>query len=115
MNGFTDRLLIEARDAGIRQEKAAAMDLSYNLERYCTPSWLVSELVKGYNHYAKTSNNTQKTYEYLRQTFTSTKGESHQLISNVIASHIPSQEYDFSKTMFQSKDPENDVKRAYII
>jgi len=110
MPSFTDKLLIQARNDSIRMEQLAAQDLLQNFEKYAKPSWSVNQMVKYYEHYTRTQKNTETGYRLLRQTFSETASQSHQMFSNVIAQHIGKQEYDYTKSIFEADDPENHVK-----
>ena len=102
--------MIQARDHSIKLEQLAAQDLIHNFERYAKPSWSVNQMVKNYEHYTRTQENTETGYRLLRQTFTETESHSHQMFSNVIAQHIDKQVYDYTKSIFKTADPENHVK-----
>ena len=97
---LVDKLLLEARDYSIRMESLAATDLITNIDSYLEPSWTVRKLLEGYKNYCKSSKNSEYDYLLLRKAFTETKGKSHQVFNNVLASHISSPKYDYSNTIF---------------
>jgi hypothetical protein len=99
-----DKLLIEARIDSVRLEQSAALDLQYNVDSYLPPSWTTRQLVQGYKRYVLSGNTETDDYHNLRIAFSETEGKSNRIFSDVIASYLRKETYDFSSTMFSRHD-----------
>ena len=101
-----DKLLIDARIDSVRLEQSAALDLEYNIDSYLPPSWTTRQMVNGYKRYILAGNTENDDYLTLRAAFSETEGRSNRIFSDVIASYIRKETYDYSGTMF----PRHDLK-----
>ncbi|MEQ1953923.1 phytanoyl-CoA dioxygenase family protein [Mesorhizobium yinganensis] len=101
-----DKLLIDARIDSVRLEQSAALDLEYNIDSYLPPSWTTRQMVNGYKRYILAGNTENEDYLTLRAGFSETEGRCNKIFSDVIASYIRKETYDYSATMF----PRHDLK-----
>ena len=102
---FGDKILAQARLSSIQMEGLAAAELREQIDSYLPPSYGARKMVEAFSNYAKTGTNSQADYHNFRQTFTETRGVSHQVVSRVLASHIRPEKQALNRSMFSVDDP----------
>lgn len=109
---FGDRILTQARLSSLQLEGLAASELRSRINEYLPPSFGVRQMMEAYTAYSLNGKVSNADYMNFRETFTETKGLSHQVFSRVLAKHIPLEKYVPADTMFQVNDVEDVVRGA---
>lgn len=98
---MNDRILVEARNDSVQLEQLAIDDLKQNIDGYLQPNWRTRRMVEDWASYVASGGKlSEDQYFNFRYAYPETKGKSHKVFSDVLASHIRNQDYDISRTIF---------------
>jgi len=109
---FGDKILTQARNSSIQLEELAVAELRQSIDSYLPPSWGARKMIDAYASYANAGTNSNSEYLLMRKTFSDTKGQSHHVFSNVLATHIKPEKHNLAKTMFGEGDWDSVVRGA---
>lgn len=114
MPDLSNKILLDARIDSVLMEGGAVSDLERNVDGYLEPSWTARKMLQGYRSYVDScGKNNEEDYYTLRDSFSETKGKSHRVFANVLAQHVRSVEYDYTKSIYEFNDAENIIKTGY--